>query len=424
MPLTKTTDLLPMSLLAFGLNYKTASIATRECTAFTPERVVAALQDLVSQGAANEAVLLSTCNRTELYTDAHDPALLGKWLAEQHQLREEKLRQCWYFHQDQAAVCHAMRVASGLDSMVLGESQILGQMKTAYAVADQAGTIGVQLGHLFQTVFTVTKQIRTDTAIGVNPVSVAYAAVSLAKRIFTDLSQCTVLLIGAGETIELTATHLANQGVKRIVVANRHVDKAQRLADRFYGHGIAIGDVPVYLSETDIVITATASQLPILGKGSVERALKARKHKPIFMVDLAVPRDIEPEIAELPDAYLYNVDDLRGLVQENLQSRRNAAEQAEAIIEIQAKYYMHKLRELNANDTIRDLRHKLEKIRDQATTKALAQLQRGVDPQQVAEQMAFQLTNKILHRPTTQLRQVAFDGRGELLLLARHLFDL
>ena len=413
-----------MSILAFGLNHQTATVKTRERAAFADDKIQFALQDLMKTGAANEVVILSTCNRTELYTDGHDPIVLTQWLAKTHEMREESLRRCLYFHQNEAAVKHAMRVASGLDSMVLGESQILNQMRTAYSLADSAGAIGSQLGRLFQAVFAVTKQVRTDTGIGTTPVSVAYAAVNLAKHIFADLSKTRVLCLGAGETIELTSMHLANQGVRRLLIAGRDRNKAQALADKFHGHGILLSDVPVYLAQSDIVITATASQLPIVGKGMVERAIKARKHKPMFMMDLAVPRDIEKEVGDLPDVYLYNIDDLRDVIRENLKSRQAAAEQAEAIIDIQVKHYMRELKALDANSTICQFRRQIDRLRVQELDKAITRLKNGHDPEDVLCEYSHALTHKIMHTPTTELRQAAFDDRADLLLLARRLFHL
>ncbi len=310
-----------MAFLALGINHKTASVDVRERVAFTPEQLVEALQQLCRLTDSREAAILSTCNRSELYIeqDHLSADIVLRWLADYHHLSLDELRACAYVHEDDAAVRHMMRVASGLDSLVLGEPQILGQMKSAYAVAREAGTIGPLLGRLFQATFNAAKQVRTDTAIGENPVSVAFAAVSLAKQIFSDLQRSQALLIGAGETITLVARHLHELGVKRIVVANRTLERASILAEQFGAHAVLLSDIPAELVRSDIVISSTASQLPILGKGAVESALKLRKHKPIFMVDIAVPRDIEPEVGELDDVYLYSVDDLHEVVAEKPQ---------------------------------------------------------------------------------------------------------
>jgi glutamyl-tRNA reductase len=415
-----------MSLLAFGINHQTAPVAIRERVAFTPESLLPALQDLIERTAVNEAAILSTCNRTEVYCglDANDTDVVLKWLEEFHRLERSELEPYIYHHPDQHAVRHMLRVASGLDSMVLGEPQILGQMKDAYQLASEAGTIGKMLSKLFQHTFSVAKQIRTDTAIGHSPVSVAFAAVSLAKQIFGELSDSTVLLIGAGETIELAARHLKESGIGRIVIANRTVERAHALASELDGYAIALSEMPKHLAEADIVISSTASTLPILGKGSVESALKQRKHKPMFMVDIAVPRDIEPEVDELDDVYLYSVDDLQEIIQENLKSRQDAAHQAEEIIDTQVTHFMGWLRSLESISTIRAFREQAERLRDETLARALAQLERGEAPEQVMHELARLLTNRLTHTPTVQIRQASYDGRMEVLDIVRELFNL
>ncbi len=382
------------------------------------------LRTLLERGAANEAVILSTCNRTEIYT--HTPFLpkLVDWLNHQPQMANIANSIHWYWHQDYLAVKHMMRVASGLDSMVLGEPQILGQMKQAFLLAEEVGTVGIELKRLLQKIFSVTKQVRSQTNIGTNSVSVAYVAVSLAKRIFSDLSKAQVLLVGAGQTIELAALHLADNGVKNFVFANRSMAKAIHLAQQFHGQNIALTDIPLYLPKMDIVVSATSSPLPIFGKGMVETALKAGKRRALLMLDIAVPRDIEPEVAKLEDVYLYNMDNLQAIVQENRKSRLDAAEQAEAIIDIQARSYIKQLESQDANQTIRACREKLEELRDREIAKALNSLSCGKNPTLVLTEMARLLTNKILHTPSVQLRQAGFDKRVELLLAARKLFGL
>lgn len=413
-----------MPLIACGINHKTAPIEVREQLTFAPEHTSLALRELLSCGAANEAMILSTCNRTEIYTHANSLTSLINWLSEHPQIGQIAGTEHWYWHQDQLAVSHLMRVASGLDSMVLGEPQILGQMKQAFSLAQQTGTIGQELNSLLQKVFSVTKQVRTQTRIGASPVSIAYAAVTLAKRIFSDLSKAQVLFIGSGQTIELAALHLSDFGVKRFVFANRSIAKAERLAQQFAGQSISMADIPLYLRPADIVVSATSSPLPILGKGMVESALKVGKRRPLLMLDMAVPRDIEAEVAELEDVYLYNVDHLQNIVTENLKSRTDAAEQAEAMIDIQARYYMRQRETQDATQTIRAYRDKLQSWRDEEVSKALAQLGQGTAAEMVLTQMARSLTNKILHTPSVQLRQAGFDNQIELLLAARRLFDL
>ena len=315
-----------------------------------------------------------------------------------------------------------MEVACGLDSMVLGEPQIAGQMKEAYARANESGTLGQLLGKLYQRVFAVSKQVRTDTGIGSSPVSVAFAAVSLAKQIFGDLEETTVLLVGAGETIELTTRHLHSQGVKKIIIANRSIERAQKLADEFAAEAISLQHIATHLHRSDIVISSTASPLPIIGKGTVERALKQRKHEPIFMVDLAVPRDIEPEVSELDDIYLYSVDDLQSVINENMESRLQAAEQAREIIDTQVSHFLSWQRSLGAVDVIAQIRQHTQDLSNEVLSKAKKQLAAGQDAEQVLEFLANTLTNKFLHQPSTQLRQASQDNRDHILDIAQNLF--
>ena len=415
-----------MAFLALGINHKTASVDVRERVAFTPEQLVEALQQLCRLTPSREAAILSTCNRSELYLEqdqlSADEVL--RWLAEYHRLNLDELRACAYIHQDNDAVRHMMRVAAGLDSMILGEPQILGQMKSAYAVAREAGTVGPLLGRLFQATFSTAKTVRTDTAIGENPVSVAFAAVSLAKQIFADLHRSQALLIGAGETISLVARHLHDQGVKRIVVANRTLERASQLAEQFGAHAVLLADIPQELAHSAIVISSTVSQLPILGKGAVERALKQRKHKPMFMVDIAVPRDIEPEVGELDDVYLYTVDDLHEVIEENLKSRQGAAQAAEELVSAGADDFMQRLRELAAVDVLKAYRQQAERLRDEELAKAQRLLAAGGNAEEVLAQLARGLTNKLLHAPSVQLKKISADGRYEALAVAQELFAL
>ncbi|MDH5368890.1 MAG: glutamyl-tRNA reductase [Gammaproteobacteria bacterium] len=420
-----------MTLLALGINHKTAPVDIREKVAFAPEKIEQALHECVNKAEVGEAAIVSTCNRTELYfslldneISENDITSLLEWFCQYHHLKKEDVEPYIYLHRNNDAVQHILRVASGLDSLVLGEPQILGQIKDAYSTANHAGTIGRQLNRLFQHTFSVAKQVRTDTAIGANPVSVAFAAVSLAKRIFADLSEHTALLIGAGETTELVAQHLANQGVKKMIVANRTVERAQTLANKFEGEAIALSDMPERLVEADIIIASTASQLPILGKGAVERALKLRKHRPMFMVDIAVPRDIEPEVGSLDDVYLYTVDDLHEVIEEGRNSREEAAKQAEEIIENQVDHFMGWLRSLKGVDTIVAFREQAEQKRDEQLAQAQKQLAAGKDPELVLNELARTLTNKLIHEPSAQLNQAAYTGRKDLLDNARELFNL
>lgn len=415
-----------MTLLALGINHKTAPVDIRERVAFTPEKLPLALQELRAHNSVSEVAILSTCNRTEVYCglQGDDPRSLSEWFSGFHHLRHDEVAPFFYIHPDRDAVRHILRVASGLDSLVLGEPQILGQMKQAYSTANHAGTVGQLLNRLFQHTFAVAKQVRTDTAIGASPVSVAFAAVSLSKQIFSDLSKHTALLIGAGETIELVARHLHQSGIGRIIVANRTVEKAHTLASEFGGYAIALSEIPEHLAEADMVISSTASQLPILGKGAVESALKKRKHRPMLMVDIAVPRDIESQVGELEDVFLYTVDDLEEIINEGLRSRQEAAQQAEEIIDTQVSHFMSWLRSLSAVDTIRQYRQNAESLRDQTLDHALRQLQAGREADFVIHELARQLTNKLMHGPCARLKQAGYDDEAELLQAARELFNL
>ena len=415
-----------MTLLALGLNHTTAPVAIRERVTFGPDIVVAALRSLCDLPGVNEAVILSTCNRTELYCHAEEEQVdaIREWIGDFHGLMINDISSYLYQHRDDDAVNHLLAVSSGLDSLVLGEPQILGQVKAAFQTACDAGHTGKILRRLFQHAFSTAKQVRTDTAIGDSPVSVAFAAVSLARQIFSDISEQTALLIGAGETIELAARHLHQHGVGRVIVANRTVARARDLAEQIDGFAIGLTELPAHLAEADIVIASTASPLPVLGKGMVERALKARRHRPIFMVDIAVPRDIEPEVAELRDVYLYTVDDLEEVIQENLKSRQEAAEQARDIIEFQVGEFREWLGSLDAVDLIADYRANAEAARDEVLGKAQRMLEAGKPPQEVVTFLANTLTNKLLHTPSAQLRNAGSAGQRELLEAANTLFQL
>ncbi len=415
-----------MTLLAVGINYHTAPVAIRERLAFPADILDNTLKNLYKFQGINEAAILSTCNRTEFYYQADHtaPDTLVEWIAETKQIAPAEFKPYLYTHIDSQSIRHMFRVACGLDSMILGEPQILGQMKTAYQAAYQAGTLGKTLSKLFHHTFSAAKKVRTDTAIGSSPVSVAFAAVQLAQQIFDKLSDQTALLIGAGETIELTARHLHHYGVGRIIIANRTYDKAHALASQFNGYAIALSELPDHLAEADIVVSSTASQLPILGKGRVESAIKKRKHKPMFMVDLAVPRDIEPEVEQLRDVYLYTVDDLQNTIDQNMDSRRRAAEQAEEIIDSKVEHFLAWLRSQGAQETIRDYRLQAELTRDEVLQKALQQLSSGANSEEVIQKLAYTLTNKLIHTPCAQLREAGANERHDLIAASREIFKL
>ncbi len=420
-----------MNLIALGINHNSAAVEVRERVAFAPEQVGEALCDACDAGQLDEVVILSTCNRTEIYamvpegTAPADKAVqLIDWMANYHHLSAEQLRQSAYHFESGEALQHIVQVASGLDSMVLGEPQIFGQLKSAYAVSVEAGTVASEFSRLFPRVFSIAKRVRTDTAIGENPVSVAYAAVDLAGHIFSDLGKCHALLVGAGETIELVARHLIEAGVSRIVIANRTLGRARELAQQFGADAVLLSEIPEQLLDADIVITSTASQLPILGKGAVEEAIRVRKHRPVLMVDIAVPRDIEPQVGELRDVYLYSVDDLREIVDQNLRSRRSEARKADVIIAEAVEQYLQEMRSLGALDTVKEYRRFAEQLRDQELQRALRALARGEDPQQLLAQLARGITNKLIHAPTTGLKQASAEGRQDLLASARRLLGI
>ncbi|WP_346797525.1 glutamyl-tRNA reductase [Halomonas sp. Bachu 37] len=412
-----------MTLLALGINHRTATVAVREKVAFSPTQLESALTELRGLPQISEAAVLSTCNRTELYcvTDAAGEQTVLDWLGNFHNLRVEDLARCAYHYLDNDAARHLMRVAVGLDSMVLGEPQILGQLKDAYQQARKAQGLGGELERLFQHTFAVAKQVRTETGIGKNPVSVAYAAVSLASRIFDDFSRSRALLIGAGETIELVARHLHQAGVRQLTVANRTRERAERISAELGGEAITLEEIPEALERADIIISSTAAPLPILGKGMVERALKKRRHRPVFMVDIAVPRDIEPEVGELADVFLYTVDDLEEVIQENRRHRQVAADQAETLIEHGVGSWQHERRIRNGGELIRDYRRHGEALRDLSRQQALERLARGDDPQEVIALLAHQLTNRLLHQPTQAIRDAASREQHELLDAASRL---
>jgi glutamyl-tRNA reductase len=415
-----------MTLLAIGVNHKTAPVDIRERVAFGPTIVESALLGLKREGVAHEVAILSTCNRTEIYCGVDDgmEEQLIEWVSHFHRLTPEDVRPYIYRYPERDAVRHMLRVASGLDSMVLGEPQILGQMKQAFATASTAGTIGQLLNRLFQHTFTVAKQVRTDTAIGASPVSVAFAAVTLSRRFFASLNRQTALLIGAGETIELVARHLHENGIGRIIIANRTLERAHTLAVEFSGYAIGLDEIPNHLAEADMVIASTASPTPILGRSIVESALRQRKRRPIFMVDIAVPRDIDPEVAALEDVYLYTVDDLQTIIQEGLASRHEAAKQAEEIIDTQVSHFMGWLKSLEAVPLIRALRQRGESLRDAATEHAMRRLHAGHNAEEVVRELAHQLANRMMHTPCEQIRRASSDGRSDLLEAVQKLYQL
>ncbi|EGT0643918.1 glutamyl-tRNA reductase [Citrobacter braakii] len=412
-----------MTLLALGINHKTAPVSLRERVTFSPDTLDQALDSLLAQPMVQGGVVLSTCNRTELYLSVEEQdnlqEALVRWLCDYHNLNEEDLRNSLYWHQDNDAVSHLMRVASGLDSLVLGEPQILGQVKKAFADSQKGHLNASALERMFQKSFSVAKRVRTETDIGASAVSVAFAACTLARQIFESLSTVTVLLVGAGETIELVARHLREHQVKKMIIANRTRERAQVLADEVGAEVISLSDIDARLQDADIIISSTASPLPIIGKGMVERALKNRRNQPMLLVDIAVPRDVEPEVGKLSSAYLYSVDDLQSIISHNLAQRKAAAVEAETIVAQETSEFMAWLRAQGASETIREYRSQSEQIRDELTAKALAALQQGGDAQAIMQDLAWKLTNRLIHAPTKSLQQAARDGDSERLNILR-----
>lgn len=415
-----------MALLTLGLSHHTAPLDVREQVAIAPDQAESALRDLLSADGVRHAAILSTCNRTELYMDGAPTAdsAAADWLGRFRRFPDAKLAPYLYRYRDEAAVRHVLRVATGLDSLVLGEPQILGQLKSAWRQAREAGALGAELERLFQRSFAVAKRVRSSTEIGANPVSVAYASVRLARQIYENLKDCTVMLIGAGDTMELVARHLREQGCTRLVVANRSLDRAQALAERFSGYAVALDDLPTHLAEADIIISSTASQEPVLTRVMLENALKTRRRRPVFIVDLAVPRDVEPSVAELDDIFLYTIDDLREVIEHGLKLRREAAEEAERMIDLEVGHFMEWLRGQDAVPAIRRYRETAEHQRDELLQRARAMLARGEPPEKALDYLAHNLTRRLMHPPSVHLRAAAERSRGEVLEAAERLLGL
>jgi len=413
-----------MHLFAFGINHQTAPLTVREQVVFQSERIAQALRDLVDRRPVKEAAILSTCNRTEVYCNTEQPAAAMDWLAKYHQIAPDGLEPYIYQLPQERAVQHAFRVASGLDSMMLGEPQILGQMKDAVRSAEEAGTLGLLLNRLFQRTFSVAKEVRTHTEIGANAVSMASVAVRLAEEIYPSIAECRMLLVGAGEMIELCATHFAARHPRTMTFANRTAERARDLAVQHGGEAVALSEVAATLAAHDVVIACTASPLPIIGKGTVESALKARKHRPMLLIDLAVPRDIEAEVAQLDDAFLYTVDDLGRIAADGMAARSNAVQQAEAIIDTEVRDFMHWMRARDTVPTIRALRDQAERNRRAELERAIKALERGDDVRKVLERMSESLTNKLMHPPTHALNSAADADREELSRLISRLYRI
>ncbi|MEQ8858458.1 MAG: glutamyl-tRNA reductase [Pseudomonadales bacterium] len=416
-----------MAILAYGVNYRTAPLEVRERIAFPEEGIAAALHAIrQSVPSVSEAAIVSTCNRTELYAalDPADEGLIPAWLSSYRAVEPSELASMAYSYWDADAARHIIRVASGLDSQVLGEPQILGQVKTAYDIARSAGTLGPELNLLSQVTLSAAKRVRTDTDIGRNPVSVAYAAVVMAQRIFSELGSKRALLLGAGDTIQKVAEHLNELGIGAMGVANRTLANAETLASRFNARAMQLTDVASQLHDYDIVIGSTGSALPVLGKGAVEHAIRLRRRRPMFIVDIAVPRDVEPEVADLSDVYLYTIDDLTEIIEENVRQRRVAAESAETLVDDGATHFLRERRAHQGRALLKNFRDQAESIKTVELERALRDLKAGSDPEAVLNTLARSITNKLIHQPTVAIRDASADGRADFLDYLKTLYRL
>lgn len=412
-----------MVFVACGLNHKTAPLAMREQVAFVPARHEELLQNLMDLPSVNEATILSTCNRTEIYCDTNEPQHLSSWLAFEHNLPEQELQPHLYAHLNEEGIRHTLRVASGLDSMMLGEPQILGQLKQAYQIACQLGTIKSNLRSVFEYVFSASKRIRNLSGIGTNPVSVAYAAVQLIRQRLENFKNLRVLLIGSGETSTLVAKYLHQEGVKHFMIASRTRENAEQLALKFSGQTVNIGDIPGILNKADVIVSATACPLPFINQSLVQHAQEQRQHRPMFFLDLAVPRDIETNVALLENVHLFNIDDLQKIIETGMSERRNCAIEAEQLIEAELNNYIRWHRSLRAGEIICQYRKKMENLAQQELERSLSKLNAGHSQKQVLEEFSRRMLNKLSHHTTVGLRHIARDGQMDILNLANYLFN-
>jgi glutamyl-tRNA reductase len=413
-----------MSLYTLGLNHTTAPLAVRERVAFAPDALSGALRDLTSAQRVKEAAILSTCNRTEVYFHGGEPDAVARWLEQSHTLAPSSLSPYVYTLNDEEAVTHAFRVASGLDSMVLGEPQILGQMKQAVRQAEAAGSLGLVLNRLFQRTFAVAKDVRSHTDIGSASISMAAAAVKLAERIFPSVTEQRLLLVGAGEMIELAATHFAGRRPRSITVANRTLERGNQLASRFGADAITLTELNERLAHFDIIVTCTASTLPIIGKGTLERVVKQRRHAPVLIVDLGVPRDVEAEATALDDVFLYSVDDLAEIVKDNLQIRREAVVQAEQMIAEQTGHFLRWLQGRTVVPTLAALSAHHDALKSAELERARRMLASGASPHDALEALARGLTSKLLHPSLAALNAAGEAERAELIALFTRIYGL
>lgn len=412
-----------MVFVAFGLNHKTAPINVREKVALSPVIYDSMLHNLIKLPEINEAAILSTCNRTEIYCDTEDPQVLTDWLANEHQLSKDLLSPYLYTHAGEEGIRHTLRVASGLDSMMIGEPQILGQMKQAYQHACRLGAVKSRLRPVFEYIFSSSKKIRTQSGVGENPISIAYAAVQLIGRLFLDIKPLNVFLIGSGETATLVAKYLHQQGVHQFMIASRTLENAQKLATSFGGKTIPITDIPQYLSQADVIVSATTCPFPFINKNLVQNALTQRNQSPMFLLDLAVPRDIEDDVKELEHAHLYNVDDLQAMIDKGMEERRQAALKAEQLIDSELESFNRWHKSLGAKTVISDFRNQMKELAQHELKRAFNKLSAGHSQHNVLNEFSERLINKLTHIPTIGLRQLAWDDREDLLTLAKYLFN-
>jgi len=414
-----------MSILVCGINHKTASVAVREKLFFAFEKLPLYLNDLLGSGIAEEAMLLSTCNRSELYCKAKDQEAVKNWFCQQHGPTGEELAAALYLHEGAQAVEHLMKVACGLDSMVLGEPEILGQVKAAFSESCTAGAVGAFFHQLFQQVFAIAKEVRTTTAIGACPVSIASTTLNLAKRLLPDFSNARVLIIGAGDTAELILRYLKASPAKKVWLANRNPDKALSLAKIYNTESLALNEIASVLPQIDIMITATGSLEPIITQSFLKETLHATQESTLHIFDIAVPRDVEASAALLPAVKLYCIDDLKAIIQENQSTREHAAQKAREVIKQRSAAFMTQLHsQLQVSDTIRAYREQITAVCDSELEKALRQLENQQDPEKVLQSFAYAITNKLLHAPSVQLRQAGSEGRLDILRLAKQLLSI
>ena len=414
-----------MSLFALGLNHNTASLEKREKAYFSDNESKELLKEMLSLSFVEEAIILSTCNRTELYCELEDPEYmdeLSKWVLDYKGLDKDSYEELFYKLSDDKAVKHALNVASGLDSMVLGEPQILGQLKIAYKNAQEVGALGKNLNRLFQYAFSAAKEIRTDTKIGLNPLSIAGVAVSLTDEFYKDLSNKNALLVGSGETIFIAAKKLAQKKIGNITICNRSKQSANEIAKNISAQVAHISEISKFLTQADIIISATASNLPVIGKGAIETAMSKRKHKPIYIVDLAVPRDVEPEVKRIPNIYLYTIDNIQDLVSENYETRVKAANDASSIIDLKVQDYMNWRKAQTAFSVIRMYRNYADQIKNESLKKALQQLRNGKDPEEIIKQLSSNITSKLTHNPTQALNKAGQSSDRKVIELICDIF--